>query len=40
MPIRILGPEGGGFSGDPISIGERVDCDVPHWLERRTKQPL
>ena len=50
--VRVLGSEGGGFGGGPTSIGEKnecqqgrwasrgVDCDVPHWLGRRTKHPL
>ena len=50
--VGTLGPKGGGFGGGPTSIGERkecqrgcwapkgVDCDVPHWLGRRTKHPL
>ena len=42
MPVRTVGPKGGGFGGGPItSIGGMrecqrprtgVDCDVPHWL--------
>ena len=28
VPARTVGPEGG------------VDCEISHWLERRTKHPL
>ena len=43
---------GGGFGGGPTSVGGRkecqrerwprtgVDCDVPHWLGRRTNRHL
>ena len=49
MPVRTLVPKEGGFGGGPISIRERnecprgcwaltgVDCDISHWLGRRTK---
>ena len=48
VSIRTLGPKGGGFGRGPkkrVSVkaldpeGE-VDCDVPHWLGRRTKHHL
>ena len=35
VPARTLGLEGGGFSLGPV-----VDCDVSHWLERRTNHNL
>ena len=52
MPVRTLAPKGGGFGGGPTSLEEgksasedagprrRVDCDVPHWLGRRTNHHL
>ena len=52
VPVRMLSPKGGGFSCGPTLIGERnkcqrehwapkgVDCDVPHWLGKKTKHHL
>ena len=34
MPVRTLGPEGGGFGGDPTSIGERKECQRGRWASK------
>ena len=41
MPVRTLGPKGGGFGGGYTSIGERNECRehlvaVTHRLEKGT----
>ena len=35
VPVRTLGPEGGGFGGDPTLIGGRKECQRGHWAPRR-----
>ena len=50
VPVRTLVPKGGGFGGVPHRLkketsvnentGPGVDCDIPHWLGRRTKHPF
>ena len=43
MPARMLGPEGewiGMSASEDAGSRRGVDCDVPHWLGRRTNHPL
>ena len=51
MPARMLDPKGGGLGvshrlekGTSVSEDagpqREVDCEIPHWLGRRTKSSL
>ena len=34
MPVRTLGPRGGGFGGGPASIGGRKECQRGRWAPK------
>ncbi|KAG7022917.1 GPI-anchored protein LLG1, partial [Cucurbita argyrosperma subsp. argyrosperma] len=34
VPVRTLGPKGGGFGGGPTSIGGRKECQRRRWARR------
>ena len=34
VPVRTLGPKGGGFGGGLTSIGERKECQQGRWTPK------
>ena len=34
MPVRTLGPKGGGFGAGPTSIGEMNECQRGRWAPK------